>query len=275
MSTRTALRRSKPDRREHGCQVDSLSSIPFSAFRAGAGNRILSKLQAKDRARVAAPRALGRLGPLGCAVVAALRHEIKVNLEDRIYARLARHIHLPQFQSQVSESSVAKAEFWRHERFSGRPINWKDPVAERLRKSSLVRQALTARTQPPRGRRAPGQPQAQPVVLAEAAQQPSSSAILGQRRSFALPPAVFSACAASAALAFGLRKRTLSAYTVIAGWSSQVARWAHNPKVAGSNPAPATIRPVTNPTSYKESTTLPFSASRCYSPVIDFSLLMI
>src|SRR5256885_1257592 len=28
-------------------------------------------------------------------------------------------------------------------------------------------------------------------------------------------------------------------YTVFAGWSSQVARWAHNPKVAGSNPAPA------------------------------------
>ncbi len=26
----------------------------------------------------------------------------------------------------------------------------------------------------------------------------------------------------------------------IAGWSSLVARWAHNPKVAGSNPAPAT-----------------------------------
>ena len=26
----------------------------------------------------------------------------------------------------------------------------------------------------------------------------------------------------------------------IAGWSSQVAHWAHNPKVAGSNPAPAT-----------------------------------
>ena len=25
-----------------------------------------------------------------------------------------------------------------------------------------------------------------------------------------------------------------------AGWSSQVARWAHNPKVAGSNPVPAT-----------------------------------
>ena len=24
-----------------------------------------------------------------------------------------------------------------------------------------------------------------------------------------------------------------------AGWSSQVARWAHNPKVAGSNPASA------------------------------------
>ena len=27
----------------------------------------------------------------------------------------------------------------------------------------------------------------------------------------------------------------------VAGWSSPVARWAHNPKVAGSNPAPATI----------------------------------
>ena len=27
---------------------------------------------------------------------------------------------------------------------------------------------------------------------------------------------------------------------VDAGWSSQVARRAHNPKVAGSNPAPAT-----------------------------------
>src|SRR5207245_7842891 len=29
-------------------------------------------------------------------------------------------------------------------------------------------------------------------------------------------------------------------FTVDAGWSSPVARWAHNPKVAGSNPAPAT-----------------------------------
>ncbi len=27
---------------------------------------------------------------------------------------------------------------------------------------------------------------------------------------------------------------------IVAGWSSSVARWAHNPKVAGSNPAPAT-----------------------------------
>ena len=26
----------------------------------------------------------------------------------------------------------------------------------------------------------------------------------------------------------------------IAGWSSPVARWAHNPKVGGSNPPPAT-----------------------------------
>ena len=28
----------------------------------------------------------------------------------------------------------------------------------------------------------------------------------------------------------------------IAGWSSPVARWAHNPKVRGSNPLPATIK---------------------------------
>ena len=27
---------------------------------------------------------------------------------------------------------------------------------------------------------------------------------------------------------------------MIAGWSSLVARWAHNPKVGGSNPSPAT-----------------------------------
>src|SRR4029077_319746 len=29
-------------------------------------------------------------------------------------------------------------------------------------------------------------------------------------------------------------------YHVYAGWSSLVARWAHNPKVGGSNPPPAT-----------------------------------
>ena len=30
-----------------------------------------------------------------------------------------------------------------------------------------------------------------------------------------------------------------------AGWSSSVARWAHNPEVVGSNPAPATnFRPL-------------------------------
>src|SRR5690242_10573236 len=35
-------------------------------------------------------------------------------------------------------------------------------------------------------------------------------------------------------------------YDVIAGWSSLVARWAHNPKVGGSNPPPAT-----NPTTVR------------------------
>ena len=29
-------------------------------------------------------------------------------------------------------------------------------------------------------------------------------------------------------------------YSFYAGWSSLVARWAHNPKVGGSNPPPAT-----------------------------------
>ncbi len=29
--------------------------------------------------------------------------------------------------------------------------------------------------------------------------------------------------------------------SLVAGWSSMVARRAHNPKVVGSNPAPATI----------------------------------
>ena len=32
---------------------------------------------------------------------------------------------------------------------------------------------------------------------------------------------------------------------MIAGWSSLVARWAHNPKVGGSNPSPATKKTVT------------------------------
>ena len=45
-----------------------------------------------------------------------------------------------------------------------------------------------------------------------------------------------------------LDKRTLNiskspipnSYNITAGWSSLVARWAHNPKVVGSNPSPAT-----------------------------------
>jgi hypothetical protein len=37
-----------------------------------------------------------------------------------------------------------------------------------------------------------------------------------------------------------LSMRRFLGYHNHAGWSSLVARWAHNPKVAGSNPAPAT-----------------------------------
>mgnify|MGYP007017142155 CR=1 FL=1 len=40
---------------------------------------------------------------------------------------------------------------------------------------------------------------------------------------------------------------------ITAGWSSPVARWAHNPKVAGSNPAPAT------------------NLNRCYYTLSDYS----
>ena len=35
-------------------------------------------------------------------------------------------------------------------------------------------------------------------------------------------------------------RRLAMRYDVSAGWSSLVARWAHNPKVGGSNPPPAT-----------------------------------
>jgi hypothetical protein len=35
-------------------------------------------------------------------------------------------------------------------------------------------------------------------------------------------------------------RETLKLRNSDAGWSSSVARWAHNPEVAGSNPAPAT-----------------------------------
>ena len=38
--------------------------------------------------------------------------------------------------------------------------------------------------------------------------------------------------------------------SIDAGWSSLVARRAHNPKVVGSNPAPATITNIVNSSSY-------------------------
>ena len=39
----------------------------------------------------------------------------------------------------------------------------------------------------------------------------------------------------------GVRIPLSPPFNFTAGWSSSVARWAHNPKVVGSNPAPATI----------------------------------
>jgi hypothetical protein len=44
----------------------------------------------------------------------------------------------------------------------------------------------------------------------------------------------------------GRRQAVLNNY-IVAGWSSSVARRAHNPKVAGSNPAPAIIVNWLNP----------------------------
>src|ERR1700736_3983316 len=46
------------------------------------------------------------------------------------------------------------------------------------------------------------------------------------------------ACAAIAVARFDGTPR--GCYDRSAGWSSLVARWAHNPKVGGSNPPPAT-----------------------------------
>src|SRR4051812_17066410 len=40
-------------------------------------------------------------------------------------------------------------------------------------------------------------------------------------------------------------------YHYVAGWSSLVARWAHNPKVEGSNPSPATKPQVSSLQSVK------------------------
>jgi hypothetical protein len=42
-----------------------------------------------------------------------------------------------------------------------------------------------------------------------------------------------------AVICFG-RREFIEWRNTDAGWSSSVARWAHNPEVAGSNPAPAT-----------------------------------
>jgi hypothetical protein len=42
------------------------------------------------------------------------------------------------------------------------------------------------------------------------------------------------------ALEYKLTHSLQESYICFAGWSSPVARWAHNPKVVGSNPTPAT-----------------------------------
>ena len=72
---------------------------------------------------------------------------------------------------------------------------------------------------------------------AKSGRSKKSSKLSGLRRAASLE------CAASSALnEFGANIETLPGFDdrVGAGWSSLVARRAHNPKVVGSNPAPAT-----------------------------------
>src|SRR5579864_8857842 len=47
-------------------------------------------------------------------------------------------------------------------------------------------------------------------------------------------------CSLRRRLLRGLTADIHGCYDYFAGWSSLVARWAHNPKVGGSNPPPAT-----------------------------------
>ena len=50
------------------------------------------------------------------------------------------------------------------------------------------------------------------------------------------------------AVSLKLTKRRTTVVVTDAGWSSSVARRAHNPEVAGSNPVPATTREDPVPT---------------------------
>ncbi len=56
--------------------------------------------------------------------------------------------------------------------------------------------------------------------------------------------------------------------TSVAGWSSLVARWAHNPKVAGSNPAPATNEIQRNPLETVGFSVSGRNTSNCVQPQI-------
>src|SRR6516225_1442438 len=57
---------------------------------------------------------------------------------------------------------------------------------------------------------------------------------------YALPPPGTAHPARAAATICVGRREFIKLKDTDAGWSSSVARWAHNPEVAGSNPAPAT-----------------------------------
>ncbi len=48
---------------------------------------------------------------------------------------------------------------------------------------------------------------------------------------------------------------------LVAGWSSLVARWAHNPKVVGSNPAPATKKYLVLTSTYEARSDAGFGVS--------------
>ena len=101
-------------------------------------------------------------------------------------------------------------------------------------KALTTRCKRTTRMRRPRRRQPPRQPSERTALRRQARQ-------LRPRR----PPRCRGTTRVGSAhvgLATGTTGRALTVYESDAGWSSSVARWAHNPEVTGSNPVPATTK---------------------------------